>query len=133
MDAYELTIKGEIYADTTTVPGSASCTLAAYQCYGTIISNYGQGAGDVVINLPTAAAGLTFIAVVGTAQAANYWKLRAAANDKIYLDGAGGADNGYVGLAAPVVGNYATFFTFQTGATTWDWICKSGEGIWAAS
>ena len=117
----------------TVVDGSANATLTAANCYGTMISNYGQAAADVHLDLPTAAAGLNFIAIVGTAQAANFWKLRADTNDKIYLDGVAGSDNGYVGLAAPAVGDYATFITFQTGANAWDWICKSGYGTWVAS
>jgi hypothetical protein len=114
------------------VSGATHFHPTALQVSGTMISNYGQTTADVMVQLPTAVAGMNFRAIVGTAQAGNYWRFQADTNDKIYFDGTAGSDNGYVQQAAAVVGSYMTCFTFQTGASAYDWICKSGAGTWAA-
>lgn len=113
------------------VPDTAS--LSALQCSGTIISNYGMADADAMIDLPAAAAGLSFIVILGATRA-KYYRLRClnAANDKIYLAGVAGSDDGYVGIAAAVVGAAISFFTFQTGAGTYDWYAIPISGNWIA-
>jgi hypothetical protein len=111
---------------------AASDTLTVAEVKGMQISNYGQGAENNLQGLPTAAKGMSFAAVCGTAQAAHYFRFQAAANDKFYLDGVAGSDNGSVSIAVPVVGATIYFFTFQTGATAWDWYASTIAGNWVA-
>jgi len=112
---------------------ATSDTLTAAEVKGTQISNYGQGAADNLQALPTAAKGMSFILICGTAQAANYYGVQADTNDKIYLDGTAGSDNGIVKIAAPVVGAAIAFYTFQTGTSTYDWFANSVSGVWIAA
>ncbi len=110
-----------------------SPTLTAAQVSGTVLTNFGQGAEDVQIKLPTAAAGYSFVAVMATAPSGNTWKVTADTNDKIYLDGVAGTD-GQSAIVTPSVGNFITFFSFQTGESpdTYDWIAQTGQGTWTA-
>jgi len=108
----------------------ASDTLTANQCSGGQISNYGQ-TDDALIQLPTIAAGYSFTALLGTT-VAKYYRIKAATNDKIYLDGVAGADNGYVGVASAAAGNCVQFVSFQTGVGAYDWMAVSVSGPWAA-
>lgn len=112
---------------------ASSDILIAAEVKGTIISNYGQGAADNLQTLPTAAEGMSFMAVCGTAQASNYFGFKADTNDKFYLDGTAGSDNGIVKIAAPVVGAKIYFHTFQTGADTYDWGADTITGAWIAA
>jgi hypothetical protein len=122
------------------VDGSAAGTLTAAQVSGTIITNRGQAASDVALTLPTAAAGYNALFTVGTAQT-NKWGVRAGTNDKIYLlnaDGtiSAGSDNGYARMTAAQVGQAFACWTFQTGASAWDWQCKAsaiGTSTFAAN
>lgn len=103
--------------------------LTAAQVSNTVITNYDQGAGDVFLLLPAAAAGYSFVATVATAQA-KHFGVEAAANDKIYLiaaDGtiAAGDDNAGVVMTAAQVGQQFACWTFKTGATAYDWACKA--------
>jgi len=107
-----------------------SDTLTANQCSGGLISNYGQ-TDDALIQLPTIAAGYNFTSLLGTT-VAKYYRIKAATNDKIYLDGVAGADNGYVGVASAAAGNCIQFVSFQTGAGAYDWMAVSVSGPWAA-
>jgi len=111
---------------------AVSSTLMVAELAGTVISNYGQEAVDNLQALLTAAKGMSFVAVCGTAQASHYFRFQADISDKIYLDGAAGSDNGYVSIAAPVVGAMIVFMAFQTGATTFDWIASTVTGSWVA-
>lgn len=105
---------------------ASSPTAAQLKC-GAAISNYGQAASNVNITLPTAESNLVFVAHVGTAQAAHYWRFTAAAAGTMYLDGsATGKD--YVQFSAPAVGNYLTCHTFKSGASAYSWICRTGAG-----
>ena len=140
------TIDNCIVGGTTPAPGTftslegniseiiqaTSDTLIASELRSVQISNYGQGASDNLQQLPIAAEGMSFIALCGTAQAANYFRFQADTSDKIYLEGAAGSDNGYVSIATPVVGAAIAFFTFQTGATTFDWFANTIYGTWIA-
>lgn len=124
-------VMAQVSAPVIEVDGHSSGALTAAQCSGTIVYNTGMGAGDVALTLPAAAAGYSFVAVVGTTQGANTWKFTADTNDKIYLDGVAGTDN-QSAIVTPTIGDYASFFTFKSGASTYDWICRSGYGTWTA-
>ncbi len=114
------------------VDGSTAFALSAAQVSRTIINNYGQGAANVNLTLPTAAAGLTFIGIVGTAQAANYWRFTSGSAN-IYANVGAGLVSGktYISIAVPTVGARISFFTVKTGAATWSWMCGSSEGTWS--
>lgn len=140
-------IDGTIIGGTTPAAGSfttlkgffdeivvaSSGNLSASYFKGIQLNNYGQGAADNLQALPTAAEGMTCTLVCGTAQAANYFGVQADTNDKIYLDGTPGSDNGIVKIAAPVVGAEIQFKTFQTGEGTYDWIANTVSGLWVAA
>lgn len=112
---------------------SADSPLTAAECSGTIVSNYGMTDADCVISLPTAAAGLGFLLILPAVRA-RYFKLRAGANDKIYLSGTSGIDNGYVGVASGYgSGACCSVFTFTTGAGAYDWSIITIVGTWVAS
>lgn len=108
----------------------ASDTLTANQCSGGLINNYGQDA-DAVIQLPTIAAGYSFTVILGTT-VAKYYRIKAGTNDKIYLDGVAGSDNGYVGVASAAAGNAIAFVAFQTGEGAYDWYASTISGGWVA-
>jgi hypothetical protein len=124
---------GRIRGNISEIYQPTSDTLAAEELKGTLISNYEQGAVDNLQTLPTAAEGMSFVAICGTAQAANYFGFRADTNDKFYLNGVAGADNGIVKINAPVVGAIIYFFTFKTGAGVYDWIAITVYGTWVAA
>jgi hypothetical protein len=103
----------------------ASPEAAKFLC-GATIYNYGQAAANVNITLPEAAANMSFIAMVGTAQASNYWRFTAASAGTMYVNGA--ASKNYAQFSAPAAGNYFGCITFKTGSSTYGWICKPGNG-----
>jgi hypothetical protein len=109
---------------------TATGSLSALDVSGTIINNYGQ-ADDVTLTLPTAAAGLSFTVILGTS-VGKYFRIDPQAADKIYLDGTGGDDGEYVGIANAVAGSAISFAAFQTGAGAFDWLATSISGPWAA-
>jgi hypothetical protein len=123
------TLKG--FFDEIVVASSGNLTSSYLK--GTQLNNYDQGAADNLQTLPTAAEGMSFMLVCGTAQAGNYFGVQADTDDKIYLDGTAGSDNGIVKIAAPVVGAKIYFHTFQTGASTWDWAADTITGTWVAA
>jgi hypothetical protein len=101
--------------------------LTAAQVSNTVIYNTGQGAGDVILNLPAAAAGYQALFTVGTAQA-NAWGVKSGANDKIYLIAANGTieagdDAATVAMTAAQVGQAFACWTFKTDS--YDWECKA--------
>lgn len=104
---------------------TATGDLTAAQVNGGVISNYNMGAISTS-TLPPAAAGYNCIFVVSTTGYA--WSIKAGTGDKIYLDGTALDDGDKAALATPAVGNTLTCFTFQTGASAYDWICTSGGG-----
>jgi hypothetical protein len=112
---------------------SADSPLTAAQCSGTIVSNFGMTDADCIIALPTAAAGLSFLLILPAVRA-RYFKLQAGTTDKIYLLGAPGSDNAYVGVASGYsAGSSCSFFTFTTGASAYDWFAIPIFGTWVAS
>ena len=124
---------GTIAANFDEIIQAASDTLTAAELRGQTINNYDQAAADNLQTLPTAAEGMSFVGVCGTAQAAHYFGFKADTNDKIYLDGTAGSDNGIVKIAAPVVGSMIYFFTFKTGVTSYDWAALTISGVWVAA
>lgn len=112
---------------------NADSPLTAAQCSGTIVSNYGMTDADCAITLPTAALGLSFVCILPAVRA-RYFKLRAGTNDKIYLLGVAGSDNGYVGVASGyATGSACSFFTFKASDGNYDWFAIPIFGTWVAS
>ena len=109
----------------TPVTVAATGSLTAAQVNGSLITNYGQGAA-ATLTLPAAASGYNFIVVVSTTGYALH--IKAGASDKLYLDGVALDDGDKASLAVPALGNTLTCFTFQTGASAYDWICTGGGG-----
>jgi hypothetical protein len=97
--------------------------------YQGTLANYGQGAVDVYVELPVAAANMSAVCTIGTAQAGNVWGVKASVSDKIYLDGVAGSDGEYV-VTTPVVGTMLRLRTVKTGASSYDWIAISDVGTW---
>jgi len=104
--------------------------LSTAEVSGTIINNYGQS-NDVTLTLPTAAEGMSFMVVLGTT-VAKYFRIKANTSDKIYLNGTAGTDNYYVGIASAEIGAMISFATFQTGASSYDWVATTISGTWEA-
>lgn len=129
----KLVVSGVIsgYNIVTEVDCSSGVSLSAAQVCGTILTNAGQAAANVQNTLPAAAAGYSFVAIMGTTQAANTWKLTAGAGDKIYLDGVAGTDAQSV-IVTPAVGNYITVVSFKSSGSTYDWLARTGTGTWTA-
>jgi len=105
-------------------------TLTAAECSGTVINNYGQSS-TMTLTLPTAAKGLKFLYVIGTAGQTSH--IKAGASDKIYLDGTAldDADKVSNNGASSVVGEQIVFYTFQTGSSTYDWIAQTVNGVFS--
>ncbi len=97
----------------------SSGALTAAQVTNTLLTNTGQGPNDRNKVLPTAAAGYEFIAAVGEAQTAKYWRFTASTSptpdDFIFLDGTGGKT--YVQIAAPTQGAALRCYTQQVAST----------------
>lgn len=108
---------------------TTSTNLTAAQVSNTILHNYDQAAEDVFTILPAAAAGYSFLANIVTAQN-NHFCVEADAGDKIYLVAAAGTiaagDGGAaVCMIAAQIGQSFACWTFKSGASTYDWICKA--------
>jgi hypothetical protein len=113
----------------------ADSPLTAAECAGTIVSNYGMTDADCTIDLPTAAEGLSFVAILPTVQA-HFFKFHCptAQADKIYLLGVAGSDDGNVGVASGyATGASASFFTFKESDGGYAWFCIPIFGNWVAS
>jgi len=110
-----------------TIEQPATDTLTAIECSGTKISNYGQSAENTQ-TLPTAAADLSGIVVIET-EGAGAFHLKAGANDKSYLNGTAMDDGDKVSITTPTIGDFFSFWSIRTGASTYDWIISSGAGV----
>lgn len=115
-----------VQARQATITQAATDTLAAAECAGQTITNYGQSAANTQ-TLPAAAAGLHGQVVIATAGQGAF-NLKAGSGDKIYLDGVALDDGDKVSLASPAVGDAFSFAAFQSGASAWDWLVWSNVG-----
>lgn len=106
---------------------TATGTISALHCNGSVINNWGQGA-EATLTLPAASSGLHFRVIISEDTYAIH--IKAASGDKIYLDGTALDDADKVSLATPGVADSAYFYTFQSGAASWDWICETKIGTW---
>jgi len=121
-----LTAPGLIRGKIDTMTQAGTDTLTAAEVSGTIISNRGQSEANTQ-TLPAAAEGYNGLVTIATAgQGAFHFK--AGGGDKIYLDGTALDDGDKVSLATPALGDYFTFFIFESGSGTWDWIVQTGQG-----
>lgn len=120
------TVRSLLDEDLITVSGN----ISANQCAGGLINNFGQ-TNDVAATLPSASQGMNFVTILGTT-VAQYFRITAAALDKIYLDGVAGANGGYVGVVSAAAGNSLSCVVFQTGAAKYDWYCATVSGLWVA-
>lgn len=130
----KLEINGSMSGLSYELVKTASATLTTAEVANTFISNYGQTTStNMTLTAPTAVAGMSVIIDVSTMlEGSNYIEFKAATNDKIYFDGTAGADNGSVRATAQHIGSFLACKTFKTGASTWDWQCKTGGGTWTA-
>ena len=121
------TFSGSVSAKLKTIIKPSTATLTADECKGTLISNYGQSAQNV-LTLPPAAEGLNFTVVISTAGAGAFY-LSPDGSDRIYLDG---TDIGpaRVGMETPAVGDMIAFTAFQTGASSYAWAAQTIAGTW---
>lgn len=102
-------------------------TLTAAEVKGTIINNYGQSAANTQ-TLPAASMGLNALFVLSTI--GNAFHVDVQAGDKFYLDGVA-LDNGdKISCSTPVVGDRLSVIAVQTGASSYDWLALSIQGIW---
>lgn len=119
---------GEVLYASTWLVSEAAYTFTAAEVSRTIINTYGRGAACDPA-LPTAAAGYTFIIVVGTQHNSKMDILKGASD--LYWEIAGVPT-----LVAAfsetneVVGSRASCATFKTGASSWSWLCGSVSGTW---
>jgi hypothetical protein len=117
------------------IDGHATGAITLVNGADNVITNYGQDA-DCTVTLPAPVSGDRFTAIAGTT-VANYWRIKAATNDSIYLiatDGSitKGDDNHYVGVASIAIGNSFSCRAFKTGASAYDWLCGGISGTWTA-
>lgn len=111
---------------------NADSPLTAQECSATVVSNYGMTDADCAITLPAAEEGLAFICILPAVRA-RYFRLTAAAGDKIYLSGVAGSDAGYVGVASGyATGTACQMFTFKASDGGFDWFCLPIFGTWVA-
>jgi hypothetical protein len=110
--------------------GDTAPTAAQMTGPGLNVSNYDQGAEDVFVPLPAAAANLSGKFDVVTAQA-NHWGVVAGAGDRAYLVNADGtisdpgSDATAIVMTAAQFGQSFACWTQKTGASSFDWFCKA--------
>lgn len=107
----------------------ADGNLTVAQLSNTIFTNYDQADGNATCILPTAARGMSALFTVATARAKTYG-VRAKSTDKIYLLAAAGTisagdDHGAAVMVNAQIGQQFACYTFKTGATDYDWVCKA--------
>jgi len=103
-------------------------SLTADEVCSTVINNYGQTAANTQ-TLPTAQAGMSFIAIAGTSGAGAF-NIKPATGDKIRFDGTWLDDGDKVSCASPSQGDCIVFTSFTTGASSCDWIAETIRGTW---
>jgi hypothetical protein len=104
-------------------------SLTAAECSKALINNQGQAA-EMTLTLPTAAKGLKFTYILGTAAQTSH--IKAGVSDKIYLDGTALDDGDKVSnnAGSSVIADQIVFYTFQTGSGAYDWIAQTVQGTW---
>lgn len=108
-----------------------SGTLTTAQCISHNITNYGQGASDTTVLVPTAFPDGHFVVSIATAQAANDYILDlATGTDVWYFDGVALGAGKKIYIAAPTVGAALQFNSVRTGASTWQWFVYTVAGAW---
>jgi hypothetical protein len=107
-----------------------STNLTAANVSRTFINSYDR-AGAATLTLPAAAAGYSFVAIVGT-QHNSLWKIQRAGSDTIYWDSGGTLTAGktYFGETNQAVGSRVSCSTFRTGASAYSWLCGVVSGTW---
>lgn len=99
------------YVDIGEVDGHVTGALSAAQVARKFIHNVGQGATDVELTLPAAAAGMNFKAQVGE-PSANYWRFTAAVAGIMIVDGV--LAKNYAQYGTPGLGNWFEAFTVKS-------------------
>ena len=102
------------------VDGKAAVVLSAAQVSDTVITNTGQIVGDVNHTLPAAAAGYSFVGLVGqTLAATNYWRFTASTiptpDDYMCVNGTCGKL--YASVDTPTMGDKITCHTAKIAST----------------
>lgn len=105
-------------------------TLTATYVSRTLLNSYGRGEAQTV-TLPAAAAGYTFIAIVGT-QHNSAWKIQRAGSDTITWSSGGTDTTGktYFQETNQAVGSRVSCTTYKSAAAAWSWLCGSVTGTW---
>jgi hypothetical protein len=110
--------EGAIYGTTSLVPlvdgHTDATTLTVANVSGCQIHNIGQGANNVTLTLPAAAAGYSFMMAVGE-PSSNYWKVTGATGTLIVN---GTQNQSYAQFATPTIGSYLRGFTFPCAPQT---------------
>jgi hypothetical protein len=111
------------------ISGSATRELSIDDVSSTVITNLGQGAGDVALTLPTEEEGLQALFTVGVTVAYK-WGVKAPSGKTLTLIGASGtitegSTDGYLRMTLAQKGQSFACWTFKTGESTYDWMCKA--------
>ena len=120
------TTAGTVRSKLVVITKATSGNLSAQECTGTQLSNIGQ-AGNVLLELPNAAAGLHGSFMAGTT-VAFYYRFKPQATDKIYLDGDPLTDGYYVEFASIAIGNCLSYSAFESATGVYDWYFATGSG-----
>lgn len=116
------------FATQVVINQAATDTLTINEVMGTTITNYGQAAENTQ-TLCAAAAGYKATVRILTSGAGAF-HLKAGASDKIYLNGTALDDGDKVSLAAPAIGDQLSIESIQTGASAYDWLVLTENGLW---
>ncbi len=122
-----LTVNGTKYGLIDEIAKSTTATLTIAEVSGVLINNFGQTTRST-LTLPIAAEGYNFIAQCGTSGVSTMFK--ADSDTYIILDGIALDDADKVSIELPALGDHITFWTIQSGTTTFEWIASSGIGDW---
>ena len=113
-----------------TIIGGISATLKPEDVAGTVITNLGQLAANVIITLPTPLENYRFRCVCVTAQAANSWRISSTGGEAtIYLAGSQ-TPKGFAEILVPRIGDCIEFTAFTT-AGGYFWIATPLVGTWS--
>jgi hypothetical protein len=107
---------------------AATGSLTANQMGSGIANNYGQTVANTQ-TLPACAANLRKTFIVGTSGMGAF-NIKPAGSNVMILDGITLTAAHKASDATPVVGDYLSCYSFQTGASAWEWICATGSCTW---